>query len=416
MDWKRLQDSLERAIASPASPPTELLPDELGDLVRAMSCASGQTANDIADCLSGDPACANLAGKMLNCGFGAFRQVSLETIRLWMVDYAARRGAQQAVKALKWFLEADKMPATYVVALRYLEVDHAVDLADGRARLVPFAALPDSNAKRAFDPQLPENRTRIGQGGPAYQLFVAPPVAALVVPTVLEPKVVSPGEETKVDLTDITFIDDIVDSMALAGGLAPLVLGSWVDIDESVPLTGPLFGTDYGTFAQAVGQITFSVVTSFEASDLSRVCDGFLACADDVRHALRVPLKRLNQARHRAYPVDRAIDLGIAFEAIYLHDRVEPGQLSLAFRLRGAWHHGTTAEERRSFFERFRAIYRCRSSAVHDGTLSDEVKVDGKSMLTTQFLNDADRLCEKSIQRIVDAGALPDWDRMVLGS
>ena len=58
---------------------------------------------------------------------------------------------------------------------------------------------------------------------------------------------------------------------------------------------------------------------------------------DARRKKLRVPLERLNRALGATSPIDCAIDLGIALEALLLGELAPNEQISLAFRLRGAW-------------------------------------------------------------------------------
>ncbi|MGZ8934773.1 MAG: hypothetical protein ACXW04_07720 [Methylobacter sp.] len=130
---------------------------------------------------------------------------------------------------------------------------------------------------------------------------------------------------------------------------------------------------------------------------------------------MRIPIQRLNQSRRRKNIADRAIDLGIAFEALYLNDRSSTEQISFTFRLRAAWHLGGCAEYRKMLIKMFKMIYELRSKAVHTGKIDQEVKLNKKTISTTDFLNQADSLCVQSIRKIINDSHYPDWESVILG-
>jgi hypothetical protein len=85
------------------------------------------------------------------------------------------------------------------------------------------------------------------------------------------------------------------------------------------------------------------------------------ALPENVKQKLTIPLDRLNRALGAPLPVDCAIELGVALEALLLPDLGPNEQLSLAFRLRGAWLMGATPAERVAFARQFNDIYGRRS-------------------------------------------------------
>ena len=72
---------------------------------------------------------------------------------------------------------------------------------------------------------------------------------------------------------------------------------------------------------------------------------------------------------------DKAIDLGVAFEALLLNDRSHKDQIAFTFRLRAAWFLGSSKDNRRELINLFDKIYECRSKAVHTGRLNGTVKL-----------------------------------------
>ena len=123
-------------------------------------------------------------------------------------------------------------------------------------------------------------------------------------------------------------------------------------------------------------------------------------------------------------PVDKIIDLGVAFEALFL-PKNKTDQLALSLRLRAAWHLGKNKAERKELIDEFDAIYTLRSQAVHNGELSPTVKIKkgnqnkpGKSVPTSEFLPRAQELCRNSIINILEGKKFPDddyWKDLILG-
>ena len=63
------------------------------------------------------------------------------------------------------------------------------------------------------------------------------------------------------------------------------------------------------------------------------------------------------------------IDLGIAFEALYLSDIGETTELSFRLRLHAALHLREDKADRKALMKEFQEIYKWRSTVVHTGAL-----------------------------------------------
>lgn len=133
------------------------------------------------------------------------------------------------------------------------------------------------------------------------------------------------------------------------------------------------------------------------------------------RNKLQIPIDRWIKSKTTQSLEDKMIDLGIAFESIYLSDINERSELSFRVRLRAAWHLAKNKEERQEFLDEFKEIYAQRSRAVHDGKLSPTVKMKGKSVSTQEFIENAQALCRQSIIKIMEKGRFPNWNDLILG-
>ena len=144
-----------------------------------------------------------------------------------------------------------------------------------------------------------------------------------------------------------------------------------------------------------------------------------VALDPDVHKKLRIPIDRWIQSKADRDTVDQMIDLGIAFEALYLLDIDETTELSFRLRLRAAWYLGENEEDRRRLMKEFREIYDWRSKVVHTGKVPNKKK---KTPFTPKevekFIKRAQELCQESIMKILNAEQFPDrdyWNSLVLG-
>ena len=115
-----------------------------------------------------------------------------------------------------------------------------------------------------------------------------------------------------------------------------------------------------------------------------------------------------------------ALPLGRDFNGIvHVHGSIDsPNDMILTdadFRLRGSLYLGQTLEQRRQLVGEFREIYRCRSSAVHEGTLPDVVTVNGESAPIGKFINSSQNLFKRCLLKVIESGEWPDWTTVELG-
>ena len=128
---------------------------------------------------------------------------------------------------------------------------------------------------------------------------------------------------------------------------------------------------------------------------------------------LQIPIDRWIKSKTDGNRVDKIIDLGIAFEALYVPD----GGTEITFKLsvRAAWHLGTDKEHRDELLKKFKQIYSGRSKAVHNGKLDQTVKFGEEHIPISEFIQRAQDLCRESILKILEAGEFPDWNDLILG-
>ena len=135
----------------------------------------------------------------------------------------------------------------------------------------------------------------------------------------------------------------------------------------------------------------------------------------DVLNHLQIPIDRWMKSMLPDRYEDKMIDLGIAMESFFLSGLRERDQLSFRFRLRGSLYLGQTLEQRGMLIREFREIYGCRSRAVHEGKLPDDVSVNGENVPIGEFIKRSQNLFKRSLLKVIDSGKWPDWTTIELG-
>ena len=133
----------------------------------------------------------------------------------------------------------------------------------------------------------------------------------------------------------------------------------------------------------------------------------------DVAAKLRIPIDRWIKSKAGGDLVDKMIDLGIAFEVLYLSDVNE--ELTFRLGVRAAWYLGKDEEHRKELLKKFGDIYRCRSNAVHNGKLGKTARFGEKDIPISEFIEGTQDLCRESIMKILEDGKFPDWNSLILG-
>ena len=133
---------------------------------------------------------------------------------------------------------------------------------------------------------------------------------------------------------------------------------------------------------------------------------------------LQIPIDRWIKSKTSKTAVDKMIDLGIAFEALYLSETDYNREIRFRFSLHAAWHleKEKDKEQRKALMKEFKEIYDWRSTVVHTGKLPNKTKRTPYTPEETEaFITKAQDLCRNSIMKILEDGKFPDWNDLILG-
>jgi Apea-like HEPN len=249
----------------------------------------------------------------------------------------------------------------------------------------------------------------------AWQIFPAMIPRAALVRRVEWPREVAPSPEApNVDLPEALALEEVCLCLNLIEDCAPLPVARLYRAEEWVPLRNRLGYTEeiqydaYGfqnvPIAAAEGEVASEIICRFGQLEA------------DIRRKLHLPLARLGSAKRHFRPDDRALELVLGLEALLSIDEGQQDQISLAFRLRGAWLLGKDEDDRVALYEFFKKLYAVRSGIVHGRSVPKYVNLPGRAkVLIGQFLNGGIEHCSSGIQEIVRLGRIPNWTRLVLG-
>jgi hypothetical protein len=150
------------------------------------------------------------------------------------------------------------------------------------------------------------------------------------------------------------------------------------------------------------------VVIDAEAAE--RLAFAYFRLDPTRRQTLHIPLDRLDRASRNNDLADRSIDLGIALEALVLHelDGRDRGELRFRLSLRGAWLSGNDSKERAEIQRLLKDVYDLRSAAVHTGIVAPNAK-------NRQTIGRGADLCNRLIRQVIEAEHPIKWDSLVLG-
>ncbi len=123
------------------------------------------------------------------------------------------------------------------------------------------------------------------------------------------------------------------------------------------------------------------------------------------KNKLMIPLDRLNNVGSRESLVDRAIELRICLESIFLNDGNKE-QLRFRLSLRAALFLGDSLEERKRIFRIIKKAYDITSTAVHSGKVSNKAKEEKDLLMAID-------LAKSALIKLIKIGEV-NWENLEL--
>ena len=302
------------------------------------------------------------------------------------------RGTGGAVKALYGVKCSERIALSHEVAL------------------VPFLELPSSTMRDYVQSQY-NNQAALGTYG--FRGFILPPLAALYRAGTIEPLDANELEDyaTTEPATWFAELDAAALLLALIPKAIPLEAVHWVHYDDPDVAMLCQFGISWkgsdfrpGIFEppEITGQLVTGLLSSYRA----------LKKGDKDRVTLA--LHRIIRSRSQTHPGDRAIDLSIALEVLFM--KTDSGEHSYKNSLRCARLVRTSLGDRRTIFAQVRKLYDMRSDMVHKGSTDNVWTLNGVKVSARDLVESVDVVCTESIRRFLLLGSIPqEWRDIELG-
>lgn len=327
-------------------------------------------------------------------GYGGV-QCEYRFLANWMLTKGRIIGATEVVSNLSRYVVSESIPYHEVMVLAGVNLESEIRLSGG-VELAPFDRLRHTDLKEILT-------RRFVNVAPNYL-----PSAYLQRP------VSYPREHVDWDATpvcskvrwDTSFssLEDVRLCMTAVGPSAPLWLSSWIQPDDWVPDFGG--GGMNAPELFDMGGCPPEIASQWE--ELPELHRQWLELSESERKHLRVALRRINSALRQREVVDRAIDLGVAIDALFLSEREpERGELGFTLRVRAGWYLGSDQAHRREVSKAFSDLWSLRNMAVHTGRLAPGGH-------TLDLLRSGSTLTAKAIRKIIREGE-PDWKTIIFG-
>ena len=274
----------------------------------------------------------------------------------WLVRRSVEVGADQAITELSKYSASSDFVAREVLVLDGVTVNATTTLRED-IELTPIGDLhPSSHQERSM-----------GGGEWSLDRKRVALVRSFSHPIIEVAENEHPPRDL-IDLQDHQLLRDFARVMSLLPDVAPATVSRWWEHDPSIPSDNTTSGAGVSSGFQKMFH-----PKELDSPALAQVKEWMNLLEQvpkELRATLRVVLDRLNASKRRGNTVDRAIELGVAMEALLLRFSGEDrSELSFRLSTRAAWILGTSAESRRETYDLFRMLYDARSRAVHNGAL-----------------------------------------------
>lgn len=407
MDKELIADGIRRVIrlgASPYDPGPSVNPASwLAKVLRAAMIRTEEGILDpLIETLRAEPELRLFDGGVLLTGTGA-GTVTLRALAEWLVAQSLDTNPEEVLDRLDRFIRRDIPPAQEILAISGASIAAEVRLVDG-IRLVPFAQVPRSGVTDLLK-GIPSFMSEALQGVRANPI----PTAALIAPLEGFPALAEPtaGEHFAPPSTlKQPKMYRICQLLTLVGPSPSIAVGSWVHIDDSLPLcqSGASWG---GPLHELVP--SRSVDISAQAAIIPTLVDSYFALPSAVQEALDMPMKRLNLALRRQSLEDAAVELRIALESLLAQDLDENAPVGFTLRLRGSLLGASGLPERRHLFDLLTAVYSLCSQAAHGGRFKPTSAATAQRLIPEGI-----EICASLVLKVIERGSLPQWRSFIL--
>jgi hypothetical protein len=352
--------------------------------------------------LAGAPELADNA--MVRTGFGYIGVTA--TVPQKMLQAARDTGDAGAV--VSWFrkipiLLRGSAKGGAVKALYGVECTELIRLSND-ITLMPFDQLAASSTRDWLIKIHDEHDMMFSPQG-----FVPPPRAAICRAGTIDKLTVDHHEDFTKTPPSTWFreLDTAAAVLALVPKAIPLEASHWVYYED--PDIARLCELGHATQVPEI----FQPIRLFDPAKVNQqsvdgLLPGYLKLKTRDRERVMLALQRIIRSRSQTIPGNRALDLAIVLEVLFMNK--DTGAHTHKVSVRAARLVRQTLSERRTVFDQVRSLYDLRSSLVHGGSASGSYKIDGREMHPQELVEAVDLVCVEAIRKFIEGGGIPNRD------
>jgi hypothetical protein len=329
----------------------------------------------------------------------------------WLPQFAAQkmlslvRNGSSPDAAVAWLRRVPSMTAGSGGAIKLL---YGIQCAQRIAItsdivLLPFAEVPASSI---MDWIVSEHER--ANESPVVHGFTIAPSAALFRPGVVEPLFRDASGDFQNEPPAVWFndLDDAARLLALIPRAIPIEAAHWFHYDDpDVALLG-----NFGLSRQGPEIRTTMVTAPVEvtAAAVDGVFTAYRQLKKSDQQRINLALERMIRARCQFVSGNRAIDLAIALEVLFMNTERDEHSYKISMRAARLIQADSLARQR--VFMEVRRLYDMRSSMVHTGQVKNEYSLDATKVSAHEIVEAVDVVCTQAIRAFLRLGGIPgDW-------
>jgi hypothetical protein len=207
-------------------------------------------------------------------------------------------------------------------------------------------------------------------------------------------------------------MDDAARLLALIPKAIPIESVHWFHYDDpDVAMLGQFGLLRHGP---ELRPIMAAAPVEVAAADVAGIFAAYKKLKESDRGRVNLALERIMRSRCQFVSGNRAIDIAIALEVLFMN--VDRDEHSYKISLRAARLLRKDLQARRRTFLEVKRLYDMRSSMVHSGSVKNEYRLDGASVPAHEIVEVVDVICTEAIRAILGMGEIPDdWRDIELG-
>lgn len=307
----------------------------------------------------------------------------------WLLNRARIAGAEKAVEEVEIYLDSSEVEVEFIELVVGLLAEQEYTFCNGVKLTSPHNI---KNAMLAND-LVAESFTRRTPHSDVTAVFIHPYIQKIQ-------HIKNTDEQPHfTGISHIKEISEKIEDTAMCVSLARNVkygihpMASAIVSPDNLPYICPISGWSIIPFKQPP---LSPAILKIEFDQANSILTNFIGLKEDFKKKLRIPLKKLNAFGSGESLVDKAIDLRICLESIFLDDGNKE-QLRYRLALRAALFLESIPEKRKDIFKFIQKVYDTTSTAVHTGKFSEKDSND-----VSKTLEDAAILAKKTLIKLID--------------